>query len=81
MLTEIDNEYDLLGVHGAETFRDLPEGLNLALTDGAIGEIVGNPHDGAIMMLRITDDPNNPNRVDKVETVFFTEVRGVVKEG
>lgn len=81
MSIEIDSEYDLRGVHGAETFRDLAEGLKLVLTDGAVGEITGNPRDGAIMIVRITDDPQNPSRVGTEETVFFTEVRGVVKEG
>lgn len=80
MSIEISPEYDLRGVHGAETFRDLPDGLKLALTDGAVGEIVANARDGAIVILRIIDDPKNPDRVGTEETVFFTEVRGVVKE-
>ena len=78
MSAETPKEYDLSGVHGAEAFRDLPEGLKLQLVDGSIGEIVGNPHDGAIMILKILESPDAA-RVDTEETTFFTEVKGVVQ--
>ena len=75
---ESSQQYDLAGVHGAEVFRDLPEGLKLRLTNGAIGEIIGNPHDGAIIMLRIVEHPEDPSKVGEEEFVFYTDVKGVV---
>ena len=38
---ETPKKYDLYGIDGAETFRDLPEGLKVKLTSGATGEIAG----------------------------------------
>ena len=62
----------------AEVFRDLPEGLKLKLTDGALAEIVGNPRDGAILLLKILEHPNDPSRVGGEEAVFYTDVKEVV---
>jgi hypothetical protein len=73
-------KYDLTGVHGAEVFRDLPDGVKLSLADGAIGEIIANAHDGAIVILRIVDSPKDPSRVGTEETVFYTEVNDVVED-
>lgn len=73
-------KYDLTGVHGAEVFRDLPLGVKLLLTDGATGEIVANAGDGAIVILKIVDDPKNPGRVGTEETVFYTEVKDAVED-
>lgn len=78
MQVEIDKGYDLTGVHGAEVFRDLPEGLKLELEDGSIGEIIANAHDGAIVVLKILEAPDDASRVGTEETTFYTEVRGVV---
>ena len=39
---EIPKKYDLTGVHGAEVFRDLPEGLKLRMLDGSVVEILAN---------------------------------------
>jgi hypothetical protein len=72
---ESSKKYDLSGVHGAEVFRDLPDGAKLRMTDGRVGEIIGNPHDGAIMMLKIIENPNDPTKVGEEEYVFYTEVR------
>lgn len=71
-------EYDLSGIHGAEVFRDLPEGIHVQLTDGAIGAIVANAGDGAWIMVKIVEDENNPDRVGGEEPVFFAEVQSVV---
>jgi hypothetical protein len=71
-------DYDLSGIHGAEVFRDLPEGIRLELEDGAVGEIVANAGDGAWLMVKIVADENNPGRVGEEEPVFFAEVQSVV---
>lgn len=73
-----NKDYDLFGVHGAEIFRDLDLGLKLRMKNGAIGEIIGNPHDGAVMQLRYLEYPEDPNRVGTEDFIFYTEVDGVV---
>lgn len=75
---ETPKKYDLTGINAAEVFRDLPEGLRVRLTDGATAEIVGNPHDGAILVIRILESPQDPSRVGTEEHVFFPDVSEVV---
>ena len=70
-------EYDLSGPNGAVVFRDLPEGLKVRLTNGALGEITGNPHDGAYLLVRILENPADPSRVGNDELVFFNDVKEV----
>jgi hypothetical protein len=78
---ESSKKYDLSGVHGAEVFRDLPEGLKLRLASGAIGEIIGNPHDGAILQIRIVEHPDDPSKVGEEEFIFYPDVKEVVESG
>lgn len=73
--------YDLRGMHGAEVFRDLPEGLHLELSGGATGEIIANARDGAILEVRILSDPNSPERVGSEEMIYFPDVLGVISNG
>ena len=70
----------LTGVHGAEVFRDLPEGLKIKLANGAVGEIIGNPHDGAILQVRIVESPNDAARVGVEDFVFYPDVQEVVDD-
>lgn len=72
------DDYDLQGTHGAEVFRDLPEGLQIQMSDGSVGEIVGNPGDGAFVIVTIIEDADDPERVGQEETVFFADVVRVV---
>ena len=72
------NAYDLQGVHGAEVFRALAEGLKIELNNGAVGEIVGNPHDGGFLLVQFLKYPENPSKVGEEEMVFFTDVKGVL---
>lgn len=72
-------DFDLSGIHGAEAFRELPEGVHLNLSDGAVAEIVANAGDGAWLMVKIVEDQNNPDRVGDEEPVFFAEVDSVVE--
>ena len=74
---ESTQKYDIGGVHGAEVFRDLPLGLKITMNSGMVGEIVGNPHDGAVMMIQITENPEDPSRVGEEEYIFYTEVKEV----
>jgi hypothetical protein len=74
----VSNQYDLTGVHGAETFRTLPEGLKIELKNGAIGEITGNPHDGAILLVTYLEYPDNPTKVGEEDAVYFLDVKRVI---
>ena len=75
---EPSKQYDLTGVHGAEVFRDLPEGLRLRMVSGAIVEIVENARNGAILVVRVVENEVNPSSVGDEEYVFFTDVKEVV---
>ena len=75
---ETPKKYDLTGVHGAEVFRDLPEGLKLRMDDGSIVEITANAHDGAILMVKVVESTANPGSVGEEQTIFFTDVKEVV---
>lgn len=72
-------KYDLAGVDGASQFRTLPEGLKLKMSNGSIGEIIGNAGDGAYVLVRVLEDPKRPSRVGEEEPVFFTDVVDVVE--
>jgi hypothetical protein len=74
---ESAKKYDIGGVHGAEVFRDLPLGLKVIMNNGMVGEIIGNPHDGAILQVQITENPPDPSRVGEEEYVYYTEVREI----
>lgn len=73
-----DQDYNLTGTDGASVFRNLPEGIRVRMTNGAIGEITGNPHDGAYIMVRITENPANPSQIGEEDLVFFNDVQEVI---
>ena len=75
---ESSKQYDLTGVHGAEQFRDLPEGLKLKLTNGATVEIVGNPHDGAVLVVKVLESPEIPAEVGEEQAIFYPDVKEVI---
>jgi hypothetical protein len=70
-------KYDIGGVHGAEVFRDLPLGVKIIMNNGMVGEAIGNPHDGAVMQVKILENPADPARVGEEEYIFYTEVKEV----
>jgi hypothetical protein len=74
----VSNQYDLTGVHGAETFRTLPEGLKIELNNGAIAEITGNPGDGGYVLVSYLEYPGNPAKVGEEEAVYFLDVKRVI---
>ena len=72
------SEYNLGGSGGAETFLNLPVGLKLRLTSGATGELIGNPGDGAFVLVRIEENEKDPSQVGQEELVFFSDVKEVI---
>jgi hypothetical protein len=57
-------------------YRELAEGTVVELKSGAVAEVIGNPGDGAWLLVRITESPEAPNEVGSEELVFFTDVQG-----
>jgi hypothetical protein len=69
---------DLKGNNAAVIFRELPVGARVKRTDGAILEVTGNPGDGAWLLIRVVEDPNDASKVGQEDMVFFTDVEAVV---
>ena len=67
------NTYDLKGQGGIQVFTNLPEGTKLTLTNGAVGKVTGNPHDGAFVLVQFSEHPD-PSQVGQEVYVFFNEV-------
>jgi hypothetical protein len=74
---ESTKKYDIGGIHGAEVFRDLPIGVKIIMNSGMVAKAIGNPHDGAVMQVLITEWPDQPQRVGEEEYIFYTEVKEV----
>ena len=68
---------NLSGTDGSTVFRELPEGRKVKLASGAVAEITGNPGDGAYLLVKILEHPEDPSQVGREETVFFMDIRGV----
>jgi hypothetical protein len=68
-------KFNLSGQHGAEVFRQLPEGTRITLLNGAVGEIVANPGDGGFILVKFVEHPKDPSKVGEEDYVFFNEVR------
>jgi hypothetical protein len=69
---------DQMNVNDTVILRDLPVGTLVRLRSGAIGEITGNPQDGAWIFLRYVEAPNDPQKVGTEDMAFCTEVIAVV---
>ena len=54
--------------------RDLAPGTRIALTDGAVAEIVSNPADGVWLFARYIESPKDPALVGQEEMVFAQDV-------
>ena len=72
------SDSDLESSNAALIYRDLPVGARVKRRDGAILEVTGNPRDGAWLLVRVVEDPNEPSRVGQEDMVFFTDVEAVV---
>jgi hypothetical protein len=77
-MAESSSGSDLEGSNDALVYRDLPVGARVKRRDGAILEVTGNPGDGAWLLVRVVEDPNDPSRVGQEDMVFFTDVEAVV---
>jgi hypothetical protein len=77
-MAESSSDSDLKGNNAAIIYRDLPVGARVKRRDGAILEVTGNPGDGAWLLVRVVEDPNDPSRVGEEDMVFFTDVEAVV---
>ncbi len=71
--------YDLSGPDGVKVFTNLPEGTKVTLTDGAVGNIVANPHDGGWIQVKFTEHPDQ-SLVGAEEFVFFNQVKSAVSD-
>ena len=67
-------QYDLTGKGGIDVWRNLPEGANITLTNGAVGEITANPRDGGWVLVKFEEHPD-PSKVGQEEYVMFNEVK------
>ena len=65
--------YKLTGQGGIEVWPNLPEGVRLTLTNGAVGEVIANPHDGGWIQVKFLEHPQE-SMVGAEEFVFFNEV-------
>ena len=77
-MAESSSGSNLEGSNAALIYRDLPVGARVKHRDGAILEVTGNPRDGAWLLVRVVEDPNDPSRVGEEDMVFFTDVEAVV---
>jgi hypothetical protein len=77
-MVQSSSSYDLASTNSAYVFRDLPVGIKVKLTNGAIAEITGNPHDGAWLLIRYVEHPEDPSQVGKDDMVFFIDVEATV---
>ena len=71
--------FDLKGQDGIQAFTDLPDGTKITLTNGAVGNVVANPRDGAFIQVKFTEHPNG-SLVGEEVFVFFNEVASAVSE-
>jgi hypothetical protein len=67
-----------MNVNDTVILRDLAVGTRIKLRSGAIGEITGNPQDGAWVFLRYVESPTDPDKVGTEDMAFCTEVIAVV---
>ena len=77
-MAEASSGSDLEGNNAAIIYRELPVGARVQRKDGAILEVTGNPGDGAWLLVRVVEDPNDPASVGQEDMVFFTDVVAVV---
>jgi len=77
-MAESSSDSDLQGNNAAVIYRDLPVGARVKRRDGAILEVTGNPGDGAWLLVRVVENPNDPSSIGEEDMVFFTDVEAVV---
>ena len=73
-MTQSGANYDPSSTEAAYAYRDLPEGARVKLKNGAVAEVTGNPRDGAWLLIRFIEHPQEPSMVGEEDMVFFTDV-------
>jgi len=73
-MAQASGGYDPHSTEAAFAYRDLPVGARVKLTNGAVAEVTGNPRDGAWLLIRYVEHPQEPSRVGEEDMVFFTDV-------
>ena len=73
-------QYDLTGQGGIDVWRNLPEGAEITLINGAVGEITANPRDGGWVLVKFRAHPD-ASKVGQEEYVMFNEVKGAAGAG
>jgi hypothetical protein len=76
-MTQSGNLNDLNASTGALSYLELAPGARVKRTDGAILEVMANPRDGAWLLVRIVENPNDPSSVGTEDMVFFIDVEGM----
>jgi hypothetical protein len=71
--------YKLTGPSGIDVWTNLPEGAKLTLINGAVGEVIANPHDGGWIQVKFLKHPQE-SMVGAEEFVFFNEVESAVRD-
>ena len=77
-MVQSSSSSDLESTDAASIFRDLPVGAKVKLKNGAVAEITGNPRDGAWLLIRFVEHPEDPSLVGQDEMVFFVDVDSLV---
>ena len=77
-MAETSSGSDLEGSNAALVYRDLPVGARVKRRDGAILEVIDNPRDGAWLLVRVVEAPNEPSSVGQEDMIFFTDVEAVL---
>ena len=57
--------------------RTLASGTRIALSDGAVAEIVSNPEDGVWLFARYIESPREPALVGQEDMIFAQDVVSV----
>ncbi len=77
-MTQASSSKSLTDVDPVVLYRTLADGAKVRLTNGAVGEVTGNPGDGAWLLVRFLEYPTDPSQVGLEEMVFFTDVEALI---
>ena len=75
-MAQSNSAYDPNSSEAAYAYRDIPVGTRIKLKNGAVAEVTGNPRDGAWLLIRFVEHPQEPSKVGQEDMVFFTDVVG-----
>jgi hypothetical protein len=77
------NANDLNASNAAFTYRDMPVGTKVKMTErepwnGAVGQVTGNPGDGAWLLIKWVEYPGQEGKVGSDDMVFFMDVDAIL---